>query len=203
MTSAEGAVVDRRAQVSRSTKETDIQVEVNLDGVGEYAVECPIGFFTHMLEQLSKHSRMDLTVRASGDIHVDGHHLVEDVGIALGEAVSTALGDKSGIYRYGSATLPMDEALVQCVLDLSGRTFFVADMPLPRAKLGEFDSELTEVFFEGFARGAQCNLHLRLLAGQNLHHCIEVSFKAFANALRQATSLDPRSVGVPSTKGVL
>jgi imidazoleglycerol-phosphate dehydratase len=156
-----------------------------------------------MVEQLSRHGLFDLTVIAKGDVHIDGHHTTEDLGITLGRAFSDALGDKRGIRRYGSATLPMDEAMVTCALDLSGRTFFVWKVPLPKAKLGEFDTELCEVFFEGFVRGAQCNLHMQLHAGENLHHIIEISFKALARALREATEIDPRVTGVPSTKGTL
>ena len=167
----------RRATIERQTKETDIRVEVDLDGSGQYQVETPIGFLTHMVEQLAKHGLFDVKVRA--------------------------LGDKAGISRFGSATLPMDEACVTCALDLSGRPYFVWAVTLPKAKIGDFDSEPAEVFFEGFARGSQCNLHMRQHAGDNLHHVIEFSFKAFARALRQATEVDPRVVGVPSTKGTL
>jgi len=193
----------RRATIERRTSETDIKVVVELDGSGQYEVETPIGFLTHMVEQLSKHGLFDLKVKAEGDTHIDGHHTTEDLAIALGQAVGVALGDKAGIRRYGSATLPMDEACVACALDLSGRPFFVWAMNVPKAKIGDFDSELAEVFFEGFVRGAQCNLHMRQLAGENLHHIVEISFKAFARALRVATEIDPRVVGVPSTKGTL
>lgn len=193
----------RRATLERKTKETSIAVEVDLDGTGRYDVQTPIGFLTHMVEQLARHGAFDLTVRAEGDTHIDGHHVTEDLGITLGKAFADALGDKAGIRRYGAATLPMDEALVMVALDLSGRTFFVWNVDLPKAKVGEFDSELAEVFFEGFARGAQINLHVRELAGENLHHRIEVTFKAFARALREATEADPRASGVPSTKGTL
>jgi imidazoleglycerol-phosphate dehydratase len=156
-----------------------------------------------MLEQIARHGSFDLNITATGDVEIDGHHTTEDVGIVLGSAVRQALGDRHGIRRYGSATLPMDEALVTAALDLSGRPYFVFRVPIPKAKLGNFDSELCEVFFEAFARSAQANLHLLLHEGQNLHHIIEISFKAFAKALRAATELDPRSVGVPSTKGTL
>ena len=176
---------------------------LDLDGSGQYQVETPIGFLTHMVEQLAKHGLFDLKVRAKGDTHIDGHHTTEDLAIALGQAFAKALGDKAGIRRYGSATLPMDEACVTCALDLSGRPYFVWAMELPKAKVGDFDSELAEVFFEGFARGSQCNLHMRQEAGDNLHHIIEISFKAFARSLRAATEVDPRVVGVPSTKGTL
>ncbi|MEM7138789.1 MAG: imidazoleglycerol-phosphate dehydratase HisB [Myxococcota bacterium] len=193
----------RMATIERRTQETDISVEVNLDGSGKYQVETPIGFLTHMVEQIARHGLVDLRVRATGDTHIDGHHTTEDLAIALGQAVARALGDKAGIRRYGSATLPMDEACVTCALDLSGRPFFVWAVSLPKAKIGDFDSELAEVFFEGFVRGAQCNLHMRQHAGDNLHHVVEISFKAFARALRQATEVDPRVQGIPSTKGTL
>ena len=185
----------RTATIERRTTETEIHLKLDLDGSGQYHVETPIGFLTHMVEQLAKHGLFDLEVRATGDTHIDGHHTTEDL--------ATALGDKSGIRRFGSATLPMDEACVTCALDLSGRPYFVWAVTLPKAKVGDFDSELAEVFFEGFARGSQCNLHMRQHAGDNLHHVIEISFKAFARALRDATEVDPRVVGVPSTKGTL
>jgi len=196
--------MSRRAQLERTTKETSITVELDLDGTGRHDVETPIGFLTHMVEQLARHGAFDLTVRATGDSHIDGHHLTEDLAITLGRAFAEALGDKAGIRRYGSATLPMDEALVTVALDLSGRTFFVWRVELAKAKIGpEFDSELAEVFFEGFARGAQVNLHVRKHDGHNLHHIVEVSFKALARALREAVELDPRGAGIPSTKGTL
>jgi imidazoleglycerol-phosphate dehydratase len=158
---------------------------------------------SHMVEQLARHGGFDLDVEATGDVQIDGHHTTEDLGIVIGKAVLEALGDKQGILRYGSATLPMDEALVRVALDLSGRPFFVWRLGLPKAKLGTFDSELAEVFFEAFARAGQANLHVHKLEGENLHHLIEITFKAFAKALRQASSLDPRVSGVPSTKGSL
>lgn len=193
----------RRATVERRTSETSIRVEVDLDGSGRHAVKTPIGFLTHMVEQIARHGLFDLSVEAEGDVHIDGHHTTEDLGITLGRAVADALGDKAGIRRYGHATLPMDEACVTCALDLSGRPFFVWRVELPKAKVGDFDTELAEVFFEAFARSAQCNLHLHQHAGENLHHIIEISFKAFAKALRQASERDPRQAGVPSTKGTL
>jgi imidazoleglycerol-phosphate dehydratase len=156
-----------------------------------------------MVEQIARHGSFDLIVDAKGDVEIDGHHTTEDLGIVLGKAFLDALGDRKGIRRYGSATLPMDEALVTVALDLSGRPFFVWKVPLPKAKLGNWDTELAEVFFEAFARSAQANLHVRLLEGQNLHHIVEISFKALARALRQATEIDPRAPGVPSTKGML
>lgn len=193
----------RQAKVERTTRETRISVRVNLDGTGVYNVKTPLPFLTHMVEQLSRHGLLDLDVDAAGDTHIDGHHTTEDLGFVLGKAVADALGDRAGIRRYGSATLPMDEACVTCALDLSGRPFFVWKVPLPKAKIGEFDTELAEVFFEAFARGAQCNLHMHLHAGEVLHHIVEISFKALARALRDAVTRDPRVAGVPSTKGTL
>jgi imidazoleglycerol-phosphate dehydratase len=193
----------RRANIERKTSETRIRVELGLDGTGTHQVFTPIGFLSHMVEQLARHGAFDLTVEAEGDVHIDGHHTTEDLAIALGKAVAQALGDKKGIRRYGWATLPMDEARVTVALDLSGRPFFVWRVPLPKAKVGDFDTELAEVFFEGFVRGAQCNLHVELHEGENLHHIIEITFKAFARALRSATELDPRATDVPSTKGTL
>jgi imidazoleglycerol-phosphate dehydratase len=193
----------RKALVERKTKETDITVEIDLDGTGKSQIQTPLPFLSHMLEQIARHGSFDLMVRAQGDVEIDGHHTTEDVGIVLGSAVRQALGDRHGIRRYGSATLPMDEALVTAALDLSGRPYFVFRVPIPKAKLGNFDTELCEVFFEAFARSAQVNLHLVMHEGQNLHHIIEISFKAFSRALRMATELDPRSPGVPSTKGSL
>ncbi|HTQ02994.1 MAG TPA: imidazoleglycerol-phosphate dehydratase HisB [Polyangiaceae bacterium] len=194
----------RTASVERTTRETRIRVEVDLDGTGKATIQTPLPFLSHMLEQIARHGLFDLAIFAEGDVEIDGHHTTEDIGIVLGKAVLDALGDRKGIVRYGSATLPMDEALVTAALDLSGRPFFVWRVDLPKSKLGNWDTELAEVFFEAFARSAQANLHVRLHEGSNLHHIIEISFKAFARALRQATSLDPRSPDVlPSTKGVL
>jgi imidazoleglycerol-phosphate dehydratase len=156
-----------------------------------------------MVEQIGKHGLFDLSVRASGDTEIDGHHTTEDLGIVLGQAFAKALGDKVGIARYGSATLPMDEARATCAVDLSGRQFFVWEVPMPKGKLGAWDTELAEVFFEAFARGAACNLHIVLHAGENLHHMTEICFKAFAKALLAATRIEPRAKGIPSTKGSL
>lgn len=195
---------DRHARVERNTSETQIALSINLDGTGRSAIVTPLPFLSHMLDQIARHGLFDLTVEARGDVEIDGHHTTEDLGITLGTAVREALGDKRGIARYGEATLPMDEALATCAIDLSGRTFFVCRVPLPKAKLGTFDVELAPVFFEGFARGAQANLHLRLLEGENLHHIVEICFKAFARALRRATTIDPRAPSeLPSTKGSL
>lgn len=193
----------RTARAERKTRETEISVEVDLDGTGSCAIDTPLPFLSHMLEQLSRHGGFDLEIVARGDVEIDGHHTTEDLGIVLGKAVLQALGDRQGIQRYGEATLPMDEALVRVALDLSGRPFFVWRLDLPRAKVGNFDTELCEVFFEAFARSAQINLHVHKLEGHNLHHLMEIAFKAFARALRQATSRDPRQTGIPSTKGSL
>ena len=196
-------MADRIAVIERKTAETAIRVSINLDGTGRYSVKTPLPFLSHMVEQLARHGGFDLEVEAVGDVEIDGHHTTEDLGIVLGKAVLAALGDRKGILRYGSATLPMDEALVRVAMDLSGRPFFVWRLDLPKAKLGTFDSELAEVFFEAFARAGQANLHVHKLEGSNLHHLIEITFKAFAKALRQASSLDARTSGVPSTKGSL
>jgi imidazoleglycerol-phosphate dehydratase len=193
----------RRAKVERKTKETNISVEIDLDGSGTCSIDTPLPFLSHMLEQIGRHGTFDLTVKATGDVEIDGHHTTEDIGIVLGKALLEALGDRKGIRRYGSATLPMDEALVTVAVDLSGRPFFVWRVPVPKAKLGEFDSELAEVFFEAVARAAQANLHVRLHEGTNLHHIIEVSFKGLARALREAVEIDPKAGGVPSTQGSL
>ena len=195
--------MSRKATAERKTKETNIRVEIDLDGTGKSSIDTPLPFLSHMLEQIARHGAFDLGVTAQGDVEIDGHHTTEDIGIVLGKAVLEALGERHGIRRYGSATLPMDEALVTAALDLSGRPFFVFRVPLPKAKLGNWDVELAEVFFEAFARTAQANLHIRLVEGSNLHHIVEVSFKAFARALRQAVEIDPRAPGVPSTKGTL
>lgn len=193
--------MSRRATVQRTTRETAISVTIDLDGPARCDIQTPIPFLSHMVDQLGRHGGFDLTVRATGDVEIDGHHTTEDLAIVIGRALSDALGDKRGIRRYGEATLPMDEALCQVALDLSGRTYFVDRLALPKAKLGTFDTELTSVFFEGFARGAQCNLHVRKLDGENLHHVIECSFKCLARALRDAVRVEGSEV--PSTKGTL
>ncbi len=193
----------RRAVVERKTRETEIRVELDLDGTGQASIETPLPFLSHMVEQIARHGSIDLDVHAKGDVEIDGHHTTEDLGIVLEQAVLEALGERRGIRRYGSATLPMDEALVTAALDLGGRPFFVWRVPLPKAKLGTWDVELSPVFFEAFARTAKANLHLRLLEGDNLHHIVEICFKAFARSLRQAVELDPRAPGIPSTKGTL
>src|SRR5579862_9343271 len=197
-------VMARSAKVVRTTKETDIAVEVDLDGTGLARVSTPLPFLSHMIEQIARHGLVDLSVRATGDVEIDGHHTTEDLGLVIGQCVAKALGEKAGLVRYGWATLPMDEARVTCTLDLSGRAHFVWEVPLPRgAKIGTWDVELAPVFFEAFARGAQCNLHVVLHSGQILHHIVEISFKALARALREAVKIEPRVLGVPSTKGSL
>jgi imidazoleglycerol-phosphate dehydratase len=195
--------MSRNATVERKTNETNIRISIDLDGTGKAAIDTPIPFLSHMLEQIARHGSFDLSITAQGDVEIDGHHTTEDIGIVLGKAVAEALGDRKGIRRYGSATLPMDEALVTAAIDLSGRAYFVFRVPLPKAKLGTWDVELAEVFFEAFARSAQANLHLHLTEGSNLHHIVEITFKAFSRALRAATELDPRAPGIPSTKGTL
>src|SRR5258708_5460427 len=176
----------RSATLGRQTKETDIEITLELDGSGRSNVTTPIPFLSHMLDQLAKPALFDLDVRASGDIEIDGHHTTEDVATLLGAALARALGDKAQIARFGWATLPMDEARVSCSLDLCGRPFFVWDVPMPKAKLGDWDTELARVFFEGFSRGSACNLHMILHAGENLHHMTEVCFKALAKSPRAA-----------------
>lgn len=194
----------RSASATRTTKETSIEVTLELDGTGRADVQTPLPFLTHMVEQIARHGLFDLLVRASGDVEIDGHHTTEDLGLVLGQCVSRALGDKAGIVRYGWATLPMDEARATCTLDLSGRSHFVWEVDLPRgAKLGTWDVELAPVFFEAFARGAACNLHLVLHRGEILHHIVEICFKSLARALREAVRVEPRASGVPSTKGTL
>ena len=204
MSTASKSTAPRIARVARATSETDITLEINLDGTGKHSIDTPSPFLTHMLDQIARHGGFDLSVKATGDVEIDGHHTTEDIGIVLGEAVSEALGDRAGIQRYGAATLPMDEALVTVAMDLSGRAFFSWRVPMPKAKIGDWDTELTEVFFEAFARASKTNLHMRLQEGENLHHIVEICFKAFARALRDAVAIDPRKVGtIPSTKGSL
>ncbi len=192
----------RTAQVSRKTKETDISLQLTLEGQGKSEVRTGVGFFDHMLDLLARHSGIDLTVQAAGDLHVDDHHLVEDVGIVLGEALKQALGDKRGLVRYGSATVPMDEALILCALDLGGRPYLAYGLELPAKRVKQFDVELVEEFFRALANSGM-NIHLRQLAGRNTHHLIEGAFKAFARALGQAVEVSARVKGVPSTKGTL
>ena len=194
----------REAEVTRTTKETDITVGLNLDGTGKVAVETGIGFFDHMLDAFGRHGLFDLNVKAVGDLHVDGHHTVEDTGIVLGSALAEAVGDKRGIVRYGDVALPMDEALVLAAVDFSGRGGLYWDMDVPYQMVGDFDSTLAKEFFIAFAANAGVTLHLRQLAGENVHHIVEAAFKATARALRAAVALDPRAAdALPSTKGAL
>lgn len=194
----------RKASVTRNTSETKIAVEVNLDGSGSYAIRTGIGFFDHMLEQLSRHSLIDITVACDGDLHIDQHHSVEDVALALGDAVAKALGDKRGIARYGEAHAPMDETLTRVALDISGRPYLVFRTAFTTTKLGEWDAELVEHWFHSFAQAAGLTLHVETLYGTNNHHIVESCFKALARALRAAVALDPRKAdAIPSTKGTL
>jgi imidazoleglycerol-phosphate dehydratase len=193
----------RIASINRETSETRIELTVNLDGSGRADVHSGIGFFDHMLALLAKHSLVDLTVKAEGDLHVDAHHTVEDVGIGFGKALAQALGDKAGIRRYGSATVPMDEALVTSAVDLSGRPFCVWLAAIPSEVLGTFNAPLAEEFWRAVCTHGAFNLHVLCYHGQNTHHIIEAIFKATARALRQALEIDPRMTGIPSTKGVL
>ncbi len=193
----------RSATIERETKETSISITLNLDGSGQHEIESPVPFFNHMLSAVARHGFFDLTVKATGDIEIDAHHTVEDMGIVLGEAFKKALGDKVGVRRFGRATMPMHESLASVVIDFSGRPFLVFNVELPKAKVGEFDTELVEEFFIAFCNHSGANLHVNLAYGDNLHHIIEGIFKAFGRALDEATSLDPRIQGVLSTKGTL
>jgi imidazoleglycerol-phosphate dehydratase len=193
----------RRATVARKTKETDIELTLVVDGRGRYEVETGIPFLNHMLELFTRHGFFDLTVRARGDIDVDYHHTVEDVGLTLGQAVRDALGEKSGIRRFGEASVPLDEALVTTVVDLSGRPFFVYDVKIEQAKIGAFDVELIHDFLLAMTNQAAMNLHVRMASGRNPHHIVEATFKSLARALDLATQRDPRVAGVLSTKGIL
>ena len=194
----------RTAEISRTTSETEIAVTVNLDGTGTYDNHTGVGFFDHMLDQLARHSLIDITVKADGDLHIDDHHTVEDCGIALGQALTRALGDKKGIRRYGHFNLAMDDAQVACALDLSARPFLVWNLPFPTAKIGSFDTELVREFFQALATHGGITLHVDLIHGLNSHHIAEAAFKSVARALRMAVEPDPRMSGVlPSTKGAL
>jgi imidazoleglycerol-phosphate dehydratase len=194
----------RVAELIRTTKETDLHVRVNLDGKGEAQVKTGIGFFDHMLEAFARHGLLDLTVEARGDLHVDGHHTVEDTGIVLGLAIAEALGDRAGIRRYADTTVPLDEALVRCVLDVSGRPYLSYQIDIPKWQmLGEYDVFLTPEFFRALVLNAGLTAHLDLIRGDNPHHIVEAAFKAFARSLDAATTIDPRVTGVPSTKGKL
>ncbi len=194
----------RTGSVTRKTAETEITVEINLDGTGTYDNQTGVGFFDHMLDQLSRHSLIDFTIRAKGDYHIDDHHTVEDTGIALGQALVQALGDKRGINRYGECHLPMDDAQVRAALDLSGRPFLVWNVDMPTQKIGNFDTELVREFFTGFSTHGGITLHIDQLHGFNSHHIAEAAFKAVARALRTAVETDPRKAeDIPSTKGAL
>ncbi|MFD1795286.1 imidazoleglycerol-phosphate dehydratase HisB [Paracoccus aurantiacus] len=193
----------RKAEITRKTAETEIEVSVNLDGTGVYDNQTGVGFFDHMLDQLSRHSLIDLTVRATGDLHIDDHHTVEDAGIALGQALVKALGDKKGIRRYGSFLLAMDDALVRSALDLSGRAYLVWNVDFPTQKIGTFDVELVREFFQALSTHGGITLHVDALHGINSHHIAEAAFKSVARALREAVEPDPRSDALPSTKGAL
>jgi imidazoleglycerol-phosphate dehydratase len=194
----------RRASIERNTKETQIKIEVDLDGSGKGQIATPLPFFSHMLDALTRHSLIDVTVDARGDVEVDGHHTVEDTGICLGQAVRQALGDRRGISRFGDAKIPMDEALASAAVDFGGRAAFIYQADALKGRtVGSFDAELAREFFGGFAAAALCNLHLEVHYGENAHHILEALFKAFARALRGALALDPRESSVPSTKGTL
>jgi imidazoleglycerol-phosphate dehydratase len=196
--------MSRVAEVARTTKETDLRVRVDLDGRGEAAVRTGIGFFDHMLTSFAKHGLLDLIVEAQGDLHVDGHHTVEDTGIVLGQAMAQALGDRSGIRRYGHALIPLDETLVRCVIDVSGRPYLSYHIDIQKWQmLGEYDVFLTPEFFRALVLNAELTVHLDLIRGDNPHHIVEAAFKAFARAFDTATTPDARVSGVPSTKGVL
>ena len=196
--------MNRTAEVSRKTAETNITLKLNLDGTGQSKLSTGIGFFDHMLDQIARHGLIDLDIEAQGDLHIDGHHTVEDVGITLGQAVAKAVGDKKGIRRYGHAYVPLDEALSRVVIDFSGRPGLVMHVPFKSGMIGAFDSQLAYEFFQGFVNHANVTLHIDNLRGENAHHQAETVFKAFARALRAALELDPRSAGtIPSTKGSL
>ncbi|MFT6089315.1 imidazoleglycerol-phosphate dehydratase HisB [Sulfitobacter sp.] len=194
----------RQSTISRSTAETQITVEINLDGTGAYENNTGVGFFDHMLDQLARHSLIDMTITAKGDLHIDDHHTVEDVGIALGQALTAALGDKRGIRRYGACLLPMDDALVRTALDLSARPFLIWNVALPTSKIGNFDTELVREFFQALSTHGGITLHVDMLHGLNSHHIAEAAFKSVARALREAVEVDTRKAGdIPSTKGAL
>jgi len=195
--------MSRSADIHRTTGETDVRLSLTLDGSGAGTRETGVGFLDHMLDLLARHGRIDLDVTASGDLETGAHHTVEDVGICIGQALDEALGDRAGIFRYGSATIPMDEARASCAIDVSGRAFLSFGAELPAGAIGNFDHELAEEFFRAVASNAKLTLHLTVEAGTNVHHVIEALFKAFARALRAAVAIDPTETGVPSTKGTL
>lgn len=198
-----GHIMGRTASITRKTNETEIAVSLDLDGSGTHVNQTGIGFFDHMLDQLARHSMMDLNVHAKGDLHIDDHHTVEDTGIAIGQALAKALGDKRGIRRYGECTLPMDDAQVRAALDLSGRPFLLWNLVFPTPKIGTFDTELVREFFQALATHGGITLHIDQVHGINSHHIAEAAFKAVARALRMAVEPDPRSHAIPSTKGTL
>ncbi|HEX5146445.1 MAG TPA: imidazoleglycerol-phosphate dehydratase HisB [Conexibacter sp.] len=195
--------MSRSAEIHRRTGETDVRLTLALDGSGDGGRETGVGFLDHMLDLLARHGRLDLDVAAAGDLETGAHHTVEDVGICLGQALDAALGERTGIFRYGSATIPMDEARASCAIDVSGRAFLAWDAELPPGAIGNFDHELAEEFFRAVASNAKLTVHLGVEAGANVHHIVEALFKAFARALRAAVALDPTETGVPSTKGTL
>jgi imidazoleglycerol-phosphate dehydratase len=197
------SVIPRVAEIARTTRETDVRLRIDLDGEGKAGVATGIGFLDHMLELFARHSLVDLTVACTGDLHVDGHHTTEDIGICLGQAVDAALGDRSGIRRFGHAVVPMDETLVTTAIDLSGRAYWVWNVAMPAPKIGTFDSELVADFWQAVSSHARMNLHVNLHYGRNTHHIAEAVFKSAARALRAAVEHDPRCTGVPSTKGTL
>jgi imidazoleglycerol-phosphate dehydratase len=196
-------MTERRAEVSRTTNETQVELRLGLEGNGEGARETGVGFFDHLLDALARHGRLDLEVRAEGDLETGPHHTVEDTGLALGQALDDALGDRAGIRRFGSATVPMDEARASCAIDLSGRPYTSFEGSLPAVRIGDFDADLAEEFLRAVANSAKLTVHVRVEAGTNPHHMVEAAFKAFARALRMAVELDPAEEGVPSTKGLL
>jgi imidazoleglycerol-phosphate dehydratase len=194
----------RKTTISRKTTETEVTATVNLDGTGTYAIKTSVGFFDHMMEQLARHSLIDIKLEAKGDLHIDDHHTVEDCGIALGQAVAKALGDRKGIHRYASCDLPMDETLTRCAIDVSGRPYLIFKVNFPRQKIGDFDTELVREWFQAFAMNAGITLHIENAYGENAHHIAESCFKALARSLRDAIEIDPRQKDrIPSTKGSL
>ena len=195
--------MSRTARVERKTKESSVLVELNLDGTGVHAIDTGVPFYDHMLSQLSKHGLLDLTVHTTGDLHIDAHHTVEDTALALGQAINEALGDRAGLRRFGDAAVPLDECLVQAVVDLSGRPYLVHEEPEIVELIGSYDTSLTRHIWESLVATAQITLHVRVLSGRNAHHIVEAQFKAVARALRDAVTADPRVAGVPSTKGTL
>lgn len=194
----------RTAEIKRTTGETDIDLSLNLDGTGQYSVDTGCGFLNHMLELFTRHGRLDMTIKCDGDTHVDYHHTAEDIAICIGQAFKTALGDKKGITRYGSMILPMDEALILCAVDISGRSYLNFDVEIPAQKVGDFDTELVKEFMMAFSRELGMNLHIKMLAGENSHHIIEGIFKALGRAMKEAVKIDREFEDeIPSTKGIL